>query len=295
MESGTRRAAFLAAFALAMLLTGCSSSASDGSVEDAGGAEAPAAVEDESAPDLDRSVIITGSLYMTVDDPIAAADRASAIVQGAGGRIDARSETAADESYGGEAALTLRIPSAQLDQVVDDLRELGTVDEFSTDTTDVTVEVTDLEASISTLRASTQRIESLLAEAEDIADIIALEGELDSRRSELESLEAQQRGLDDQVSMSTILLSLTTEPVVIVDDSPDSFWDGLTAGWSSLVAFGSGAVVIVGVLLPWLALIALVTIAVVYGVRKWNARAARNTTDLNTMADSEADQQPIDS
>ncbi|MFW7414680.1 DUF4349 domain-containing protein, partial [Demequina sp. SO4-18] len=229
---------------------------------------------DTDAGSGDRSLIVTGSLYITVEDPLVAADQAVQIVQSAGGRIDARNETAADEYQGGSASLTLRIPDDSLDAVVDDLRALGTVDEFSTQSRDVTTEVTDLDTRISTLRDSTARIQSLLLEAEDIEDVITLEDELSRRQAELESLEAQQRGLADRVSMSTIELSLTTEPVVIVDDSPQTFGDGLESGWDALVGFFSAALVIAGVLLPWVALIALVTLVAVAVVRARRSRAA---------------------
>jgi hypothetical protein len=289
-----RRGGVIAALVMvAGVLAGCSSSAdsagsapneqfadSGGDAAFAGadgdfaeGAMAPTEVNRSST--ADRSVIVTGVMYMTVEDPIVAADRASGIVQNAGGRIDARSETAPDKSYGGSASLTLRIPADSLDAVVDDLRELGTVDQFSTDSYDVTIEVTDLEAQISTLRASTARIEALLLDAKDISDIITLENELDGRQAELQSLEARQRGLGDQVSMSTIDLSLTTEPVVIVDDDPETFLDGLVSGWNALVAFVSVALVIFGVLLPWLALMALIVLVVVGAVRVSTSRKAR--------------------
>jgi hypothetical protein len=274
-------------FAIAATLAGCS--AASETYSDPAGAE-PAYDEDAAYADGEsadqgaprdtrestdnRSVIITGEMYITVEDPIVAADRAAGIVKNAGGRIDARNETAPDEDYRGSAALTLRIPSDDLDAVVDDLRELGTVDRFSTDSYDVTNEVTDLEAKISTLRASTARIEGLLLEAKDISDIITLENELDGRQAELESLEAQQRGLTDQVSMSTIELSLTTEPVVIVEDdeSPENFWEGLVSGWDALVGFLSGAAIVLGVMLPWLALIALIILAVVVALRARKSR-----------------------
>ncbi len=280
------------------VLGGCSSSsdssyggadaAYDGEVaqEDMGGdsAAAPGAADVSRSSTADRSVIITGAMYMTVEDPIAIADKATGIVQNAGGRIDARSETAPDERNGGSAALTMRIPSNRLDAVVDDLRALGTVDQFSTDSYDVTVEVTDLEAQISTLRASTQRIEALLADAKDIKDIITLENELDGRQAELQSLEARQRGLDDQVSMSTIDLSLTTEPVVIVDDAPETFWDGLVSGWNGLVSFMSGALVVVGVLLPWAALTGLVVVAVIVTIRARRSRDHRRAPQSTAPA-----------
>ncbi|WP_160295433.1 DUF4349 domain-containing protein [Demequina aurantiaca] len=280
---------------MAGILTGCSSSSEDSAGTFEGGeAGADAAYIDESmaqAPDsemaqmpgseitqtsaTDRSVIVTGSMYMTVETPIAAADQAVGIVQGSGGRIDARSETAPDEFNGGSAYLTMRIPSSKLDAVVDDLRELGTVDEFSTQSSDVTTQVTDLEAQISTLRASTARIEALLVEAEDISDIIKLEAELDSRQAELESLEARQRGLNDLVSMSTIDLSLTTEPIVIVDDEPQNFWDALASGWNALVAFLSGALIVLGVVLPWLVVAAIVALVILLLIRAGRSRRAR--------------------
>ncbi len=285
-----RRAGALASlFAVAVVLAGCSASESasadkqvDAAVAEAGGDAAYGNAAPEAAGSVtdDRSVVITGALYMTVEDPIAMADKAAGIVKTAGGRIDARSETAPDERNGGSAALTMRIPSNKLDAVVDNLRGLGTVDQYSTDSYDVTNEVTDLDAQISTLRASTARIEGLLADAKGISDIITLENELDGRQAELVSLEARQRGLDDQVSMSTINLSLTTEPVVIVevDDSPKNFWDGLVSGWNGLVGFVSVALIVIGVLLPWLALMALIAAAIVIPIRASSARKSRRAT-----------------
>lgn len=293
IDSASRRArlAIIIASLLAFsgVLAGCSSgdyaeSPAGAPAEDFagdGGDGGAYADGEEGAPNelstANRSIIITGSMYMTVEDPIAAADQASNIVQSAGGRIDARSETAPDEDYGGEATLTMRIPSKGLDGVIDDLRELGEVDSFTTNASDVTAQAIDLDSRISTLRASTTRIEGLLAEAKTISDIITLENELAGRQAELESLEAQQRGLEDQVSMSTITLSLTTEPVVIVveDTSPDSFWDGLVAGWNAFTTFISVVLIALGIMLPWLVAMALVALLVIVVVRKDKSRKAR--------------------
>ncbi|WP_062306087.1 DUF4349 domain-containing protein [Demequina subtropica] len=298
----TRRGAVAASIlALAWALAGCTSGADESTSggEEYGYAGADAAVAEEDmgtdgAGEIrtdDRSLIVTGWMYMTVEDPIAAADAAVEIVEDADGRIDARSETADGPYERGSAQLTLRVPASSFDSVVDHLRTLGTVDEFSTDTADVTTQVTDLEAQISTLRASTARIEGLLADAEDIKDIITLEDELDSRQAELESLEARQRGLDDQVSMSTIDLSLTTEPVVEVDDSPRSFWSGLESGWNGLVSFLGGVLVVTGVLLPWLvaaAVLGAVALAVIRARRARGARAAGTSSAASPSSEEPA-------
>jgi len=274
-------------------LAGCSSSAEDSSTSAANAPAGGNAVQDDSKAGVtpaaaadDRSVIVTGSLYITVKDPLEAADKAVGIVQGAGGRIDARNENAPQASDGGSATLTLRIPGNKLDKVVDDLRALGTVDQFTTQARDVTTEVTDLDAKISTLRASTDRIQGLLADAKSIADIITLENELAGRQAELQGLEAQQRGLDDQVSMSTIDLSLTTEPVVVaeVDTSPHSFWDGLVSGWHGLTAFISVALVVIGVLLPWALLGGGILAVVMFLVRARRSRLAKRPPKPRAMA-----------
>lgn len=245
--------------------------AHEGDMGAADGATDPAKYSPE-----DRAVIITGSIYMTVEQPIEAADKVVGIVQAAGGRIDARRETAPSEGYGGAASMTLRIPAGQLESVVDRLRELGEIDEYSTDASDVTNEVRDLDARISTLRASISRIEGLIVDAKDISDIIYLEDELARRQADLESLEARQRGLKDQVSMSTIYLSLTTEPVVIiVDDGPQNFLEGLETGWNGLTAFVQSGLVVLGVLLPWLALLAILTFGIIAIVRASLSAKAR--------------------
>lgn len=280
----------LVAAALAVL-AGCSSAGDYADEADYGGDPAfdggeayedSMAAQDEGAPAADRTVttqravIVTGEMFMTVEDPIQAAAEASSIVTAAGGRIDARSERAPEGAFGGSAVLTLRVPAARLDSVVDSLRALGEVDEYATNSYDVTNEVTDLESRISTLRESTARIEGLIADADDISDVIELENELARRQGELEGLEARQRGLDDQVSMSTLTLSLTTEPVVIIqEEEPDTFWDGLVTGWEALVAFVSGLLVVLGVLLPWLAVLGLILFVVLWLARRGRARRAK--------------------
>ena len=275
-------ALFASLLVLAVVFAGCSAgadsapSAAGAPVDETGGGSDAGGDGTDSGESstANRSVIVTGSMYMTVENPLETADKAATIVTDAGGRVDARDETAPDEWSGGSATLTLRIPTDRLDAVVEDLRALGTVDQFATTASDVTNKVTDLDAHISTLRASTQRIEALLVDAKDITDIVKLEDELASRQAELESLEAQQRGLGDQVSLSTIELSLTTVPVEIVDDSPATFFDGLASGWNGLTNFISAALVAFGVLLPWLIVMALIAMGIVAAVRMQKTRAA---------------------
>ena len=259
----------------ALALTGCSAGA-DSSAYDSGGVAAPMPATDTLSQEagsadgqatIDRSVITTGWVTITVSDPMDAAAEAARITESVGGRIDSRSEYAPRGGDGGSATLTLRIPSKDLTATLDKLKKLGEVQEVSLSATDVTMESQDLDARITSMRASIDRLTALLAGATDTDSLIALETAISDRQGQLESMEAQQRFLADQVSMSTVTLNLVTEQVV-ADPQPVTFLDGLVAGWNAFVAFFAGLLVVIGVLIPWLVLAGIITAVVVVLIKR---------------------------
>ncbi|MCU1411180.1 MAG: hypothetical protein JWR04_1887 [Rhodoglobus sp.] len=235
---------------------------SDGSKSEAGADQVAAG---------DRQVITTGWVTITVDDPTDAAADAVRITEQSGGRIDGRSEYAPkDDTDNGSATLTLRIPSAKLTEALDQLRKLGTVEEVSLNSSDVTMTTQDLDARITALSASVDRLLALLANATDTDTLIQLETAISDRQAQLESLESERRYYADQVSLSTVTLNLVTVfegPVA----QPVSFLDGLAAGWAAFVAFFAGLLVALGVLLPWLVFAGLITFVVIAIIR-WNRK-----------------------
>ncbi|MBM7505474.1 DUF4349 domain-containing protein [Agromyces aurantiacus] len=283
----TRRRAHLAAAAaatLALLLSGCSMGSGSSSGGDSVapqpdvGVEAPdqgvaggEGLVPEESVDEGRSVITTGWLTLTVDDPIASASEAVSIVDRAGGRIDSRSETPGTDTQQARATLVVRIPSEDFDAVLGDLRELGDVDSVQLDASDVTQQREDLDARIGALQASVDRLLALLQQASTTEDLIAIESALSSRQAELDSLTAQRDLLVDQVEYSTLTVELLSEGIA-PEAGPDDFWSGVAAGWDALVAFASGLLVVVGVLLPWLAVLlviaAIVAVIVILATRR---------------------------
>lgn len=237
--------------------------ASSGSTSDSG-----------KASTADRSVVVTGTMTVTAEKPLDAADKAVAIVEAAGGRVDGRTENAATDRDQGSATLVLRIPAAKLTPTLDALKKLGRADQVSINATDVTTQTQDLGARIDALRASITRLLELEAKATDTTNLIAIETAISDRQGELESLEAQQRGLTDQISMSTITLDLRSDAAA-PPVKPADFWSGLGAGWHSFVLFWAGALVVLGVLLPWLLFMGLAAVVTVVIVRLVRRRAAR--------------------
>jgi len=248
----------------------------DGGLQDGpDGGSGPGGAPGVERPDEDsaeeRAVIVTGSAVITADDPIAAAREAVRIAEAAGGRVDASSESAPSGFGPGVARLTLRIPAAALTGVLDELRALGRADSVTTSTVDVSVGRRDVEARIGALKASIARLQGMMGEAGDLGDLLLLEEQLGTRQAELESLQAYQRGLDDQVAMSTVQLELRA-PAAAAEPAPGSFLDGLLAGWGAFVAFWSWVLVALGVLLPWLASAGLLVLLAVLLLRRRRRR-----------------------
>lgn len=290
MRRITRTTTVLGAALLAttLLLAGCSAGAD--SVTDQGmpGPAAPGFVEGDSAggvavegaeapADADaRSVIVTGTMTVTAEDPLKASAEAARLVEAAGGRVDGRTEYAASGGDNGSASLTLRIPADKLQSVLDDLAELGRADEISTSTSDVTVQVADLDSRIATQRGIIDRLNGMFGQATTIDDLITLETSIAEHQSLLEDLEAQQRSVDDQVALSTLTLYLRSEAEAPTEQ-PMDFLSGLAAGWGAFVGFFSGLLVALGVLLPWLIAAALISAATVFLVRRNRRRKAART------------------
>lgn len=279
--------------AATLLLAGCSAagngSASDGGAvpEEQAGPMAPELQGGDAAVDGDtgvvsdetaRDVIVTGSMTVTADDPIAASRDAVRLVESAGGRVDGRTEYAPANGDAGSASLILRIPAERLQEVLDDLAELGRADEISTSTSDVTVLVADLESRIATQRGIIDRLNAMFAQATTIDDLITLETTIAQHQATLEDLEAQQRSTADQVALSTLSLYLRSEAEAPVQE-PMDFLTGLATGWAAFVGFFSGLLVALGVLLPWLIAAALISAAIVLIVRRNRRRRAAQPAD----------------
>ena len=273
-----------------VLVVGCSGS-SDGESSGAQGGGGAGAVADEggaagddggAAVDADRQVITNASASLAVDDPAEGAQRVSELVEAAGGRVDERTEQAATgDDQDASADLVLRVPADALTDVLADLEELGEVASVSVSRSDVTGQAVDLDARISALQTSVTRLQALLDEAPTTEALLAAEGALSGRQEQLESLQSQRALLADQVELSTLRVHLQP-PGVAPPGGPDGFVDALGTGWNALVSTAGAAVVALGVLLPWMAVAAVLAVAVVVPLRR-----ARRSAPTQTPATAE--------
>lgn len=267
-----------AVVATALLLAGCSagsSSSSSGSgpaqLAQPDQAQSEGGVAGEATDSTKQSVITTGWVTITVDDPIAAAQDAVDLVDSFDGKIDSRSQQVGSDDQSANAQLTVRIPAKDLDAAIVKLDSLGTVDSVSLQSSDVTLQVRDLDAQIKALQASVDRLLALVDQAATTADLVELETAISDRQSQLDSLTSQKQYLADQIDYSTLTLDLVTADTIPAA-VPGDFWSGLATGWASLGAAFSGLLVVVGVLIPWLLPLAVIAVVVVLVVVLANRR-----------------------
>jgi anti-sigma factor RsiW len=118
---------------------------------------------------------------------------------------------------------TLRIPSAQLDAALAELKQLGRADQESQSGEEVTKQYTDLAARLKNSRATEQRLLDVLRNnTGKVKDVLEVENEISRVRGEIEELEADQRALQTSIDFATITLSVTEDYKASLNGAPSS-------------------------------------------------------------------------
>ncbi|MDH6625663.1 hypothetical protein M2271_003474 [Streptomyces sp. LBL] len=229
-----------------------------GSDSGAGGAKATA------PPRVTSHIIRTAALTVQVKDVPKALDDARSTVETAGGYVGDES-TSRDGDGRERTRVVLRVPVDQYDAVLADLQGAGKLLERTAKAQDVTDQVVDVDSRITSQRASVARVRELMDQATKLSDVVTLEGELSRRESDLEALLAQQSSLKDRTSLATITLSLSGTPVKKAakeDDADDDpgFVDALAGGWGAFVTMLRWLAVVIGAVLPFVAVAALIVL-----------------------------------
>lgn len=244
--------------------------------------EALASAAQATSNDAKRSVITTGSVTIEVKDPRAAVEEATKVAETLGGRVEAQSIGSSGSGEYQGASLTVRVPQAKLTEALDSLGGLGTVLDQSISADDVTAQHVDLQARVESLETSVARLTELMAGSATTSELIEAESALSARQAELDSLKAQLKILEGQVDEATLWVSFTTASAAI-PGGPANFWEGLLAGLSSITVAGAGALVLLGILLPWLVVAAIITFAIILIVRAGKKRRAAKRAPLGTQ------------
>jgi hypothetical protein len=231
---------------------------------------------------LQRAVIATGSLQLEAKDLDGARAEAIGLATGLGGHVDDEQSQSDRSGRLEHVDLTLRVPATSFEKALDALGRLGTVQHRQQSVEDVTTQVIDNDARVKAQSASVQSVEQLLARANTIGEVISVENELARRQADLDSLKRQQRWLSDQTAMSTVQVSIARFRSAVKHPAPAhaGFLGGLEGGWHALGATAIAVSTVVGAVLPFGIVLALVGVPAWVLTRRRRAVAAPPTAEV---------------
>ena len=126
------------------------------------------------------------------------------------------------------AYYTLRIPKTQVDSFLRFAEGEANLTRKYESTQDITLQYYDTEARKKALQAEYDRLMELMAKAESVDAVIAIEQRLSEIRYQLDSFESDLRRYDNQVDYSTVTVSVTETTVLTASES-SSFWSRVQA------------------------------------------------------------------
>jgi len=216
-------------FLIGIAFAGCGAGVSDMAVSESAAMSAPAKAEEEAYAGQQaadgagepRQVIANANISLVVADAATALSGVEQIVTDLGGYVADMdlSKGRYDESDVLRGSLTLRVPSAGLEEALDLLQALATdVNYLNVNRQDVTDQYSDLDARLRNLRATETELLALLTEVRErpnaeVEDILAVHRSLTQIREEIEMLQGRKNLLDNQIDFSTIWVELIPDSV----------------------------------------------------------------------------------
>jgi len=196
-----------------------------------------------------QKIIYTCYLYLGVENVDDAFRRAQEIVRQYQGYL---SRVERNQYYGqrtGRLNVMIRVPVTHFDTVVSELRRMAKHElNYRVESSDVTEEYIDIQARLKVKRELENQYRNLLRQAKSVKDVLEVQRELSTVRSEIESIEGRLKYLQNQTDYATIHLDLE-EYVVSELPIQVGFWDrlkeGFQEGWKLLL------ITLVGIVTLW--------------------------------------------
>ncbi len=198
-----------------------------------------------------------------------------------GGYIE--NESINNNSYGVNTEryghMIIRVPETKLDSFLTDVSDKSNILSQDRSVTDVTLQYADLESHKKALLAEQEQLLALMEKAETIEEILQIQNQLTDVRYQLESMESQLRTYDNQVTYSTVDMSVN-EVIEYTPDAPPSFGERAAEGFmenlNAVKNFFVELILAIITHIPVLVLLIVIIAAVVAIIRVIDAKAKKS-------------------
>ena len=168
-----------------------------------------------------RKIAISATMSMYVEDVNESSWKIMSIARSLGGYVS-QARIGKKSAY-----ITIKVPKDEFWTAINMISKLGEVYDRGVTTQDLTDRIVDLESRLKSLKVEEERLLDLLKKASSVSDILKIEDKLSSIRSQIESLEAWNRNLQNQVEYARISVILSVKKPVGEDiwkAIGDTFW-----------------------------------------------------------------------
>ena len=241
----------------------------------------------------DQKIIYTGTLNLETTDFDGTAKAVTALADTLGGYLESSTVGSGGRSYRW-AEYTVRVPAAQFQSFLDQAGNLAHVTWQNTDLQNITETYYDTAGRLKTQQIKLERLQKLLAQAENMEDIITIESAISETEWNIEDLSGTLRHYDTLVDFATITVSL--QEVYKYSDTeelPENFGDrlgsALSRGWYSFVDGMADFAVALAYNWMWIILWAVIIAAVVAVVRKVRRRSGTKLALFKRKTDTKPD------
>jgi hypothetical protein len=225
-----------------MAMDEAAAGAPEQAAREAGGGQPLLASTAEAAES--REIIYTGEMTVEVDDVLQSAKSIEELIETSKGFLGSRTSNT-DAQGNTSTIISMRVPAATFDAVVEQLRTLGEVRSERINAEDVTKQALDLEARLKNLRREEGVIAELFRREGKIEAILQVERELARVRGEIEQGESSLRYLRENVRFSTITVTLNPKPTKVAQKIEE--WSAayhVQGAWKALVAIVRGLITV---------------------------------------------------
>ena len=180
------------------------------------------------------------------------------------------------------ASMTVRVPADQLDAFTQEVAGISNIVSSNRNLEDVTLSYVATESRIKALEAEEERLLELMAQAENMSDLLEIEARLTDVRYELERATSQLRVYDNLVDYATIRLSIS-EVQEYTPAQERTVWQRIGEGFvSSLKGVGNFFLELFIFLLvasPYLAVFGGIVVGIILLIRRSSKKKkAKKTT-----------------